>query len=331
MEKKTPLTIGKRNLDAPNHWQELDLSSYKITKPTVICLGGNFTKKSREANNMCKIAESLLGLKRQISDERATYNDVDLVGVAYGEIEGKSASSSTAVTMLEVAEMVDSLLLPLAVNDQGERLSMEEAQRNFCNVNFFSHCYGATVINSMIFDLGRKMLALGYQSSEILNIEGQMTSVSYAPTAEVYNMPSFQVVSARDGVSMVPTGASKHFNDLFFDVFEGRKVFSGNYLFKEDENTVTLYTSNMSSLPTNEHLISLLGRSEFWRYNTLNADNADGVSQATAYALATAVATGVKNQINDSFDPKPTVDEMFEGCKSVLSGFKQATFQDVEQ
>lgn len=332
MKNKTPFLVGRRNLKAKDHWEELDLKEYRINKPVVICLGGNTTKTSASANGMCKIAESLIGLKPKVGNEGGTYDDVDLIGVSYGAIENDGvAEPITKIAKDEVKSLVYNLLLPLARGEEGITLSVDEAKRNFSNINFFSHCYGAQVVNEIVMEFGNAMLALGYKANEILEIEQQMTSVSYAPLAEVYNMPSLQIISARDSVSMVPYGASKAFRDKFYDVFEDNASFYGNYLFKEDINTLTLFTSNMSIMPTDEHAVSLIERNEFWRYSILNGDHADGVSQVAAYTLANAVAVGIRNQTSDEFIPKPTIDEMYDSCKSVLSPFRQCDLGITEQ
>ena len=323
MIKSVPLSFGKRDKTKPNHWQRLKFFKHKITKPTIICLGGNTTKTEEDANAICKLAANLIGLKEPIDNEQATTNDVDIIGVAYGEIENSPRNSSTAVTRQEISMLVDTLLLPLAVGKNGKRLSLNQAERNFNNVTFFSHCYGAKIINEMNFDLIRKMKDIGYSSDEILTIQKQMTSVSYAPIEEVFNMPSLQIVSAKDYTSMVPNNASDDFTNTYYDIFEGKTEFNGNYVFKEDENTVTLFTSAMSQKPGNEHSVIFIKRDEYWRYTLLNPDHADEVSQVAGYVLASSVATGLQNQTSTEFIPKPGPEEILQSASSILGSTQQ--------
>ena len=323
MKKSVALSFGKRDLTKPNHWQDLDFNKYRITKPTVICLGGNTTKTSSDVNAICKLASNLIGLKAPIDNEQATTNDVDILGVAYGDMQDSPNHNTVAVTRQEISNLVNTLLLPLAVDDNGKRLSLEEAEKNFCNVNFFCHCYGARVLNEMNFDLIRKMMEIGYSSNEILTIQKQMTAVSYAPIEEVFNMPSLQAFSARDFTSMIPLNANENFEKIYYDVFEGRTEFNGNYVFKEDENTVTLFTSAMSQKPGNEHSVIFVGRNEDWRYPLLCPDHADEVSQVVGYTLASAVATGVQNQHSTEFMPKPTPEQILESATSILGNTQQ--------
>ena len=323
MTKSLPLSFGKRDTSKPNHWQKLKFFKHKITKPTIICLGGNTTKFEEDANAMCKLASNLIGLKDPIDNEQARTNDVDVIGVAYGQLDETPRNSTTAVTRQEISMLVDTLLLPLATNKSGKRLSLRQAEKNFSNVTFFSHCYGAKIVNEMNFDLIRKMMDIGYSSDEILTIQKQMTSVSYAPIEEVFNMPSLQIVSAKDYTSMVPNNASDSFRDTYYDIFEGKIEFDGNYVFREDENTVTLFTSAMSQKPGNEHSVVFLNRNENWRYTLLNPDHADEISQVAGYVLASSVATGIQNQQSTEFIPKPSPEEILQSASSILGSTQQ--------
>lgn len=330
MLKQEGVKIGKRCLSQPNHWQDIEQGSYKITKPTVICLGGNCTKTVEEANGICKIASSLIGLKNKVCDEQATDQEVDIIGVAYGALENNLNTKTTMVTKEEVALLVDTLLLPLAVNEDGERFSFEQAQRNFCNVNFFSHCYGARILNEMNFDLMRKMLVKGYSSKEILDIQKQMTSVSYAPIEEVFNLTSIQAISLKDLITAVPSNANNKFQDTYREILSGDIMFSGTYLFQEDENTVTLFTSSMTPKPGNEHSIAFVARDERWRYGLLNPSHGDEVSQVLGYTLATAVATGLQNEYSEVFIPKPTPQQVLESAQDILKSCEQQDLGIVE-
>lgn len=323
MQKKDPIVIGKRDFSKPNHWQNIELGNFKITKPTIICLGGNCTITTEEANGVCKVASSLIGLKNKFDDEQATTQDVDVIGIAYGSLENSDNPNTTMVTKQEIGLIVDTLLMPLAFDEQGNRYSFEQAQRNFCNLNFFSHCYGSKVLNEMNFDLMRKMLSQGYSSRETLDLEKQMTSVAYAPMEEVFNMTAVQAISLKDLTTAVPSNANAGFQDAYLDIVRGNTVFSGTSLFIEDENTVTLFTSSMSPKPGNEHAINFIARDERWRYGLLNPDHGDEVSQVLGYALATAVATGLQNEYSQEFIPKPTTEQIYLSAKDILSPFEQ--------
>ena len=323
MHKQESVSIGKRDLSQPDNWLGLEFGKYKITKPTVICLGGNCTKTAEEANGICKIAASLIGLKGKVENEQATDQEVDVIGVAYGSLSHDIDTNSTMVTKEEIALLVDTLLLPLAVNEKGERFSFDQAQKNFCNVNFFSHCYGSRVVNEMNFDLMRKMLVKGFSSKEILELEKQMTSVSYAPIEEVFNLTAIQAISLKDLVTAVPSNANNNFEDKYHEILKGEVEFSGTYLFQEDENTVTLFTSSMTPKPGNEHSVVFVARDERWRYGLLNPSHGDEVSQVLGYTLATAVATGLQNEYSEEFISKPTPQQVFESAKSILSSCEQ--------
>ena len=85
-QKHSTFIFGQRDLTAENHWRTKDIHDFKITRPTVVCLGGNGTTETRKANNVCKLVESLMGIKIEATnDVTSTYKDVDIVGFSYGK------------------------------------------------------------------------------------------------------------------------------------------------------------------------------------------------------------------------------------------------------
>ena len=87
---------GRRNPKVEgSHWEQLDLSSYKMTKPIVICLSGNATINEREANGFCKTAENLMGLKLSSDNPEEIYEYADLIGVSYFNREGSETGRLT--------------------------------------------------------------------------------------------------------------------------------------------------------------------------------------------------------------------------------------------
>lgn len=80
---------------------------------------------------MCKVAASLIGLKQKQADEGATYDEVDVVGVSYGQSFKDSSAFASYITQNELLELVDNVFAPLAVDENFSRLSVEQAQRNF--------------------------------------------------------------------------------------------------------------------------------------------------------------------------------------------------------
>ena len=324
MRKEVPYGIGKRDLSCENNWKKLNTHSYKIDKPTIFCFGGNTTSTAEKANGMCKVAASLIGLKQKESDEGATYDEVDVVGVSYGEMLENDPSFASYITQQELLELVDNVFVPLVVDENLTRLSTEQAQKNCNQVTFFSHCYGATVVNQLVSFLFSRMQSFGYSNQEILDIQRQMTSISYAPMEEICNVSSIYAISAHDRIVEMPKYASEQFRQVYENYHRGDIVFDGSYLFQEDENTVVLFTSNMNKGPVSEHALSLLERGEDWRYTTLNDDNANAVSQVLGYAMAESVACGLQNVDSQTFIPKPTLSETLENCQSILSDFKQS-------
>ena len=61
-ENYTVTEIGKRNLNAENRWELLDLNNLEFNKPTVLCLSGNGTIRNEHANGFVKEIYALLDL-----------------------------------------------------------------------------------------------------------------------------------------------------------------------------------------------------------------------------------------------------------------------------
>lgn len=72
-----------------------------------------------------------MGLNKKQADEGATYDEVDVVGVSYGQAFKDSSAFASYITQNELLELVDNVFVPLAVDENFSRLSVEQTQRNF--------------------------------------------------------------------------------------------------------------------------------------------------------------------------------------------------------
>ena len=61
------------------------------------------------------------------------------------------------------------------------------------------------------------MQSFGYSNQEILDIQKQITSISYSPMEEICNVLSIYALSAHDMVVEVPKYASKGFRGVTMD------------------------------------------------------------------------------------------------------------------
>ena len=334
---KTPYKIGKRNTTIPApHWEELD-ANYTITKPTVICLGGNGTKTPEHANYVCKIAQNLMGLKDKTTEnEWPTSEDVDIIGISYGEEysissfgEVKPSGRNASLTKDDREAIVSQLFTPL-IAKKGQRFTLEEALKNVSMLTFFSFCQGAAETKFLLNKLENQMLYFGYKLQECEQILGQVVSVSYAPSTPIENVTRFDIKSLRDFMF-------SYSHD--YEVDSGRSYLSlnGNELIKDSSSSQRFNYSNGMSLYSdtlannypylNEHRLSMIERNaENWVLKTETRDgtvylgqNADEASQCAGYVLASSVAAGLQNQINNNFTPKPDINSLYEDCCKIIN------------
>lgn len=60
---------SRRGLGNLNNWEMLDFEKFGITKPTILCFGGNSTTDVITANVFCKITSNLIRLKSKTRDD----------------------------------------------------------------------------------------------------------------------------------------------------------------------------------------------------------------------------------------------------------------------
>lgn len=331
---KTPYNIGRRNTQInQTHWESLD-PFFTITKPTIICLGGNGTKGSEQANHICKVAQSLIGLKdKTFENEWPTTDDVDLIGISYGEeylvstFGKKSVNKSTQLTNKEREAIVHQLFTPLLIKN-GQRFSTDELLKNMSLLTFFSFCQGANETKQFITRLEQHMLFHGYTLTECEQALNQIVSVSYAPSIPVPYVKRFDIKSLEDQYF-----SYGHEYERDTGYFEG--YLTGNTIALDNPDKYFPYTNGMTlysdKLANNypllaEHRLSIIERNlDNWQLEANTAEgpvymgeNADKASQCAGYVLATSVANGLNNQLTNSFIPKPEIPTLFEDCCKII-------------
>ncbi len=322
-----PFSIGKRNLQCKNNWQELDINTYRITKPTVLCFGGNGTLTTKSANAMCKAAQGLVGLKEPSAQEFATSKDVDFIGFAYGKF-GDGDLGSSFLTHNERKQIVDNIFLPLCINEKGALLQPNEILKNFSKITFFTHCHGATETAIIVSRTHSAMVNLGIDIKTANDAISQMFAVSYAPFEEC-GVPSLQVVPMKDDVLIDGPDYCDISHRFLMDRFFGaRNLGSGTVCYKEDEHTINLLVSDMTKSSTDEHGINVTKRDENWRYEPEDSVYGDEVSQAMGNALALSIANSLQNENSDALIPKPSIDEVLEETKSIIEETESTVFGD---
>ena len=320
-------SIGKRNLQCKDNWEALDINSFRITKPTVLCLGGNGSLTTKSANAMCKVAQGLVGIKQPITqNEFATSSDVDFVGISYGRF-GEKDFGSSFLTHKERNEIIDNLFMPLCLNTDGKPLPKEEIIKNFNKITFFSHCHGSAETSMLVSRTLNKMLNMGIDMVTTNAALGQMFSVSYAPWEEC-GIPSLQVVPMKDEVLVGGPDYSDIAHRFLIDRYFGdRNLGEGTVAYKENSLTINVLVSSMTNLVQDEHAINTTSRDENWRYERADSIYGDEVSKVLGNALANSIANSIQNQYSDTFTPKASLDEVLEETKSILGETQNSNFE----
>ena len=316
--KETSYEIGKLNYNMPGNFEPLGTENYTICKPTILCLGGNFTFTPNHAKGMCTIAADLLGIKeKSIDGQIATFDDVDVVGVSYGRCR---YSENTSLSDSEINKLCNNTLLPMVTDRKGGRLPKEVAMKNASMLTLFTHCFGARMADELMLELSSRMSEVGYDLQEITDILSQITAVSYAPESDIHCGSHVKIRSFQDNI--IPEWAISGPKGL-----RGIAITEGQ-LGKD----CTVWSSRMANgvkEDVGEHCVTTIYRNKQWQQETKIKDkklylgkNADIMSQITAMCLAEMVATSVKNYHSNSFTPKPTIADLMLMGNDIIRGCK---------
>ena len=179
-QERVPFKLGQRvkqSSQYPDKWKIIEDDILPIDKPIIVCLGGNGVVSNTFANGMAKLVENML-------NDNKKENLVDIYSLRYGgnvgEITGNILSS-------EIEELAYKIFLYRLVDEKGHRLSNTQAEMNMRNLNFFTHCFGAKVLDNLFNYVSNCMEQLKYSDEEIKSILGQVLHISYAPTQSNFN------------------------------------------------------------------------------------------------------------------------------------------------
>lgn len=338
MGKLEHYSIGKRNLKIPEiHWETLDSETFRVTKPTVLVFGGNASLRPKDANYMCRVGQSLIGLKDpQHTNETGTTRDVDFVGIGYGNNEttgyGKNQkmSDTSELTEEEIAELANNIFTPFYLDDHMQIRPETDILRNFSQVTFFAHCHGAREVTALIQKVRENMQSIGINSTTVNAAIGQLYAVTYAPRRMI-PCPGLQVIPEKDNT--IKTGPSHA--PIAQEFLERRSISryqlqgEGTVAFKENADVISLVVSSMSQA-TDEHSINFIERDDDWQMIEPDLVYGKEVSTAMGVALAYAIAGSIRNM--QEFTPRPNADTMLGHIQSILGTSQNQTFmQGIEQ
>ncbi|MBE5738898.1 MAG: hypothetical protein E7354_04150 [Clostridiales bacterium] len=326
--------FGRRKTGAENKWEALDTGTYRVTKPTVFCLSGNGTTTLRDANGFCKHAESYLDLLRAHVGDDMT-DSVDIVGFKYAKTGSDKETGSLTADF--VSEFVSNVMLPMFIDGEGKRLSLNDACKNMSQVTFFTYCAGAQELSNIFKKLSYELSAVGYEQYEIDMINNATMNVSFAPYDNISNyVPSVKVLSVRDEVvgEDIETILSKKEQEQLDGIVLRRDEVGKIYgLDRMDAhaggiNIISSGLVNASSSVGNDHFSSIVARDPDWNVTEFNRDgkmfrsyNADCVSQMMAWALCRAVENSIDNANSEQYIPHNFYTDLPEELQSIMSTF----------
>ena len=334
--QRAVIEFGKRNLQAPNHWELLDLDELHFTKPTVICLSGNGTVTNKGANGFAKQAETYLDLMFKTKDGNNTLDHVDIMGVKY-IISPTTASGSLDDTLYEQMSIA---MLKLLVDENGNKFNLATAQQNMSRLTFFTYCAGNQELQNIIAKLNEKLALVGYSQKEINAINQATLEVSFAPLSVAHNkIPSVRVISLQDSLmnahlgdklKKLTGGQTPNFDGVCLHQDESGKLYGEPCTHATAPSLQVFSTSlfNSSSEAIDEHLVRLIARDEAWNLKPSyrhgiehRAHNADCISQIMAWALCKGVENSIQNFRADKYVPNTYWHELADDFQSLIDSY----------
>ncbi len=325
--------FGKRTLENDEHWISLDLDGYRITRPTIIVLGGNATTDYKKAKRACGTVERIMQLKQSNKFTQITYEGIDVLGFYYGL--DNETDTSGYFSRGYVSKIVDNLFLPLFFDKKGNRLSLEKACKNFSLITVFAHCHGAREINYIMADLTKKLLQKGYTQEETEVIYGQGFQVSFTPMPDEAYMPCVRIDSFSDSFNIC-YGMANMFKDTYGFKLDGVSIQydkAGTFRMKNSvlnhNGMVSIYVSQLINTPENsdprklidEHSLDCIERNNDWSIAN-GAKCADAISGIVSIVLNYAVNNSYANYKYPTFVPKKNMLAVCDDCKTYLSFYK---------
>lgn len=345
IKKRISAKWGKRNFRCESNWEEINLNSYKIDKPVVVCLSGNSAITAKDANGFCKRAEILLEL---LTKNNPHCENVEIIGPAYGHYAKVSIPDMTDeerkkfikkypssedymkenpdsvehrdignLSGDEVGEFVDRVLLPCCMDEKGKKISIDKACKNLSLITFFSWCHGANEVNSILNDLSIRCHEIGYSIGDIYRMMSSMMQVTYAPVIEGNMCPTVRVDSLLDYNNIALSEDNSDVNGIKIKYEyseENRKRFFDTI------HVLSSKLTNLSKKEVNEHSVKYLDRDDGWDIKD-GHPNADCVSQIISWVLCRSVENSFENLVSKNFVPKKPLLGLKQEIESIQNSF----------
>lgn len=341
--------VVQHNLGTWKYGKVSSFKEFKIIKPTIICLGGDTTESPGKINNMCATVERIIGLKVEGPKETATYNNLDLVGFFYGK--DHETDKSTRFSDKDRDDIVEYVLLPLCVDENGNLLPLEQICKNFSLINFFTHCHGAFELCEITKKLHRILLDKGLSNEQAHKIYAHSFHCSYASNHKESFYPTMYVYSLTDKDNMY---MAQLYRENYGEVLDGvsvkhdvagkfltENISSRNYKEHVHHDTITVFSSRLINNEQNkgnlniynEHSYVYLDRDEVnWALRGKNipyANNADLVSKMVAYAMSINIASSLRTYLSNKLEPRIPILELKKELEDLIDVYNKEDLQVV--
>ena len=326
--------VGRRNPNAEHNWELLNLETLSFDRVTVFDFSGNGTITNKQANGSAKFPENDLELLFKDKTKTPVFKHVDILGVKYSR---KSLENKAGELSEESIDLISNAFVRLLTDEKGQRLNTNEACRKMSRVVFKSYCAGDTQIQKVVYNLDKKLKAVGYTWDEIISINNASMHISFAPLNHFFNLiPSVRVVSSKDDI------ASDHLDLLLensqFNLLDGVYLHYENAgtLYNKERagataGTIHIITGNLLNSfesSQDEHNSYIVSRDKDWNVSPMTIDgvtqasvNADCVSQMMAWALCRGVENGINNFYSKEYIPNNFSTELTEELKSIKESY----------
>lgn len=173
--------------------------------PTILCCGGmdNNHASAAQANGFSKKADALLNtiesdyLSKPFQVAAVTYADSCLIADLRAYNMGQMPPDM-------FKRFVDEQLVPLLLDADGKRLSLEEVQRNFRNIQVLAHSFGGIFMQQVGNLLVEAMQQHGFSQAEIDKATQQIVVITSGSVADVHkskaNFTALHILHGRDQV-----------------------------------------------------------------------------------------------------------------------------------
>ena len=285
-------------------FKKIKLQDLHISKPSILILGGNATTSNLATNGYIKQIEKLLGIKN---------NDqlVDIYSINYNKCDKTTGNINNE----EIEQIINSTFLPLITDNNGKKLDKKFAIRNIRNINIFTHCLGAKVVDIIFDNLYDKMLnKLKYDTDDIKDILSQVVHISYAPlTCNNKNITNIYFKSLDDKKVLAFKNELLEFQHKPESQILSTNLNNEPYLniceIYKNNNSIHIYTNKLNNLETNDsHCLSEVIKKDNWIIREYH--RADTISTLMSFALSIAINNSIENYIKQNeYYPLLSIDD----------------------